>query len=207
MDGPSRVRGDQTASVGPPYRHLVAANADGLRRAPRVRPATEADAAAIAAVCSAGYRRTYPGLLSTATIEDVVRRYYGVDRVRGDVAPAPPGWSGYLVAEDDDGRVVAAGGGGLTAPAVGEVFVLYVDPDLRGHGHGTAVLDLLTRQQVAAGAREQWVSVTKGNELGLPFYAARGFTFVEEVEPWDGAGAAEGARTWRLRRAVPPPST
>ena len=169
------------------------------------RPATEADAEAIAAVCSAGYRRTYPGLLAPETIEDVVSRYYDVERVRGEVAPAPPGWSGYLVATDPDdpaGRVVAAGGGGLTEAGAGEVFVLYVDPDLRGRGYGTAVLDLLTRGQVAAGATEQWVSVTKGNTLGLPFYVARGFAFVEEVEPWDGTGAAEGARTWRLRRPI-----
>jgi ribosomal protein S18 acetylase RimI-like enzyme len=168
----------------------------------RARQATQEDAEVIAAVCSAGYRRTYPGLLSEATIEDVVARYYGVERIRDEVAPAPPGWSGYLVAEDDTGRVVAAGGGGLTDGGAGEVFVLYVDPDLRGRGYGSAVLDLLTRQQVAAGATEQWVSVTKGNTLGIPFYEARGFGVVEEVEPWDGTGAEEGARTLRLRRAI-----
>ena len=166
------------------------------------RSATPADVEAIARVCGDGYRRTYPALLSPATIEDVVARYYAPDRIRSEIAAAPPGWSGYLVAEDEDGQVVAAGGGGFTAPGVAEVFVLYVDPDRRNRGFGTAVLDLLTQQQIDAGAREQWVSVTKGNTLGLPFYAARGFAFVEEVEPWDGTGAAEGARTWRLRRPL-----
>ncbi|WP_380176143.1 GNAT family N-acetyltransferase [Kineococcus sp. DHX-1] len=166
------------------------------------RMATESDVEAISRICSDGYRRTYPGLLSTATIEDVVVRYYRPERIQSEVAPAPPGWSGYLVAQDESDRVVAAGGGGLTGEGVGEVFVLYVDPDRRGLGFGTAVLDLLTRQQVDAGAVEQWVSVQKGNTMGIPFYEARGFEFVEEVTPWDGTGAAEGALTWRMKRSV-----
>lgn len=158
--------------------------------------------AAISQICSAAYRRTYPGLLSAETIEDVILRYYAPERIRAEVPAAPPGWSGYLVAEDDSGVVVAAGGGGLTAEGLGEVFVLYVDPDRRGAGFGTAVLELLTRQQREAGAVEQWVSVQKGNALGIPFYEARGFVLVEEVPPWDGTGAAEGAVTLRMRRPL-----
>jgi ribosomal protein S18 acetylase RimI-like enzyme len=161
------------------------------------------DVEQIVRVCSEGYRRTYPGLLSATTIEDVVRRYYQPDRIRSEIQPDPPGWSGYLVAEDDEGQVAAAGGGGMTGVTVGELFVLYVDPDRRGRGFGSAVLELLTEQQRGLGATEQWVSVQKNNTKGIPFYQARGFTFVEEVEPWDGTGTADGARTWRMRRPIP----
>jgi GNAT superfamily N-acetyltransferase len=166
------------------------------------RMSTDSDVEQIARVCSEGYRRTYPGLLSASTIEDVVARYYQPDRVRSELAPALPGWSGYLVAHDDRGQLGAAGGGGMTSEGVGEVFVLYADPDRRGQGFGTAVLDLLAQQQAGLGALEQWVSVQKGNTMGIPFYQARGFTFVEEIDPWDGTGATDGARTWRMRRQL-----
>ena len=166
------------------------------------RMSRTSDVEQIVRVCSEGYRRTYPGLLSAATIENVVRRYYQPDRIRSEIEPDLPVWSGYVVAEDDQGQVAAAGGGGMTSETVGEVFVLYVDPDRRGRGFGSAVLDLLTEQHIGLGATEQWVSVLKNNTKGIPFYQARGFTFVEEVEPWDGTGAAEGARTWRMKRQI-----
>ena len=65
--------------------------------------------------------------------------------------------------------MLGAAGGGLAAPGVGEVFVLYVDPDRLHDGIGTSLLAAITREQVAFGAREQWVSVAKGNEKGVPF--------------------------------------
>jgi len=64
-----------------------------------------------------------------------------------------------------------------TAPEQGvfEIFVLYLDPMRRGEGIGTLLLDAITEQQRAQGAREQWVSVEPENMKGLPFYYARGF--------------------------------
>jgi len=94
----------------------------------------------------------------------------------------------------------------MTGDSVGEVFVLYVDPNRRGRGFGTAVPELLIRQQAHLGAVDQWVSVLAGKALGIPFYKTRGFEFVEEVTPWDGATAAGGGLTWRMRRQVPRPA-
>ncbi len=168
----------------------------------KVRSATKADVAGIARVCSEGYRRTYPSLLRPSTIEDVISRYYEPERVEHEIREDPPAWLGYVVAEGDDGQVAAAGGGGLTAEETGELFVLYTDPDKRGRGYGGAVLDFVTQQQVALGAREQWVSVMKGNDLAIPFYEHRGFAVVEEVEPWDGTGVEEGARSLRMKRLL-----
>ena len=167
------------------------------------RPATADDVSDIARICSAGYRATYPGLLRAETIEDVVLRYYQPDRIAGEIAADPPGWLGYVVSEGTDGRVMTAGGGGMTADHVGEVFVLYADPHGRGRGHGSRVLEFVSAQHVALGATEQWVSVAKGNELGIPFYFARGFIVMDEVESWDGTGAEEGLPSLRMRRPLP----
>jgi len=64
----------------------------------RARMSTRADVDQIARICSEGYRSTYPGLLSTPAIDDVVQRFYRPDRVTTEVEPAQPGWSGYLLA-------------------------------------------------------------------------------------------------------------
>jgi ribosomal protein S18 acetylase RimI-like enzyme len=88
---------------------------------------------------------------------------------------------------------------------VAEVFVLYADPERLRHGTGTILLGALSRAQMGMGASEQWLSVTKGNELGLPFYRAQGFVVVEEVEPWDGAGVEDGVRSLRMCRALREP--
>jgi GNAT superfamily N-acetyltransferase len=100
--------------------------------------------------------------------------------VRGELAPAPPRWLGYVVA-GVTGRVVGACGGGLATNAVGELLVLYLDPSLRGRGIGSALLAVVTEQQIALGAGRQRVSVIEGNEMGLPFYRSQGFVQVDRA--------------------------
>ena len=69
----------------------------------------------------------------------------------------------------------------MKSPGVGEVFVLYIDETYRYQGIGRRLLKALTQQQLAHDATEQWVSVQKGNQRGIPFYKARGFVFQEEM--------------------------
>lgn len=54
-----------------------------------------------------------------------------------------------------------------------EIYVLYLDPKRRREGVGTHLLDYITSIQIEKGAKEQWVSVQKGNHKGIPFYEAR----------------------------------
>lgn len=141
----------------------------------RVRPATAADVEAICRICAEGWRDTYRGLRSEAEIESVIGEFYVPERVSPELAPAPPGWGGWLVAEDRAGEVIGAGAGGMTGPAVGELFVLYVDPARQRQGAGRALLDAITERQRTLGAREQWVSVEDNNRKGIGFYESRGF--------------------------------
>jgi GNAT superfamily N-acetyltransferase len=133
------------------------------------------DVAAICRICAAGYRLTTRGLLPDETVDRLVEDFYSVERVTGEVAPTGRSWQGYLVAEVD-GEVVGAAGGGMVADHVGQLYVIYLDLDRRGRGLGTALLEEVTRQQLALGATRQRVSVLAGNAHGVPFYRARGFT-------------------------------
>ena len=102
----------------------------------------------------------------------------------------------------EDESVIGAGGG-ITQPGVGEIFVLYLDPTRRGEGIGTLILDAITEQQRAQGAREQWVSVEPENGKGLPFYFARGFEVHGQRPEW-GSTPEEGHVSLRLMRRLQP---
>ena len=125
----------------------------------RARLATQADVDAICRICADGYRATYPGLLTPAQIENVIADFYTPERVGSEIGVALPAWGGYVLAEDDHGTLLCAGGGGMTAPDVVELYVIYADPRLRRRGGGSAVLPLVSDQQRAAGARVQGVAV------------------------------------------------
>jgi ribosomal protein S18 acetylase RimI-like enzyme len=89
----------------------------------------------------------------------------------------------------------------MIEPGAGEVFVLYLDPERRGEGIGTLLLDAITRQQLAHGAHEQWVSVEPENVKGLPFYKARAFQ-VRGTRPTWGSAPEEGRSSLRLMRRL-----
>lgn len=161
---------------------MTAARADPDDPGYRVRPARVGEADAVCAVCRAGFAASSAGLLPPAIIARQADRYYDPARVREEIRTAreAPRWQGYVVAVSPAGDVLGAAGGGVV-DGVGHLLVLYLDLAHRGRGIGTALLGFVTDQQRAAGATEQWVSVTEGNEMGLPFYRARGFVVRDRV--------------------------
>jgi ribosomal protein S18 acetylase RimI-like enzyme len=156
-----------------------------------VRKATLDDVDGICRVCTEGYWATYSDLMPSDYIERTVATFYNPERVRGEVLHAED-WNGWYVALDG-GTVVGAGGGGMTGPAICELFVLYLDPTRRREGIGTLLLDAITAEMREQGAHEQWVSVAKGNMKGIPFYEARGFVLQGEQATY--ASLPEDQRT------------
>jgi ribosomal protein S18 acetylase RimI-like enzyme len=165
-----------------------------------IRPAEAADLEGIARVCAEGWRDTYQDIYPAEQIEAVIAEYYVPERISTGL-DAREGWDGWLVALDD-GTVVGAGGGGMIEPHAGEIFVLYLDPKRRREGIGTLLLAAVTEQQLAHGAREQWVSVEPENAKGLPFYEARGFEVRGERPAW-GSTPHERRVSLRLARRLP----
>lgn len=168
-----------------------------------VRLARPDEAGQVCEVCTEGFTVSSQGLLSPVTIRRQIETYYTSERVRRDIVTAADtdAWQGYVVAVTDDGEVGAAGGG-MAGEGIGQIYVLYLRMVLRGRGIGSALVDFVTEQQKRLGAVEQGVSVTEGNDLGLPFYLARGFVMKDRV-PFvtDDEGNVE-AWSLRLVRAV-----
>jgi GNAT superfamily N-acetyltransferase len=169
-----------------------------------VRLARVGEEGAICEVCRAGFALSSHGLISPAAMERQVALYYNPARVRQEIITAgdTPTWQGSVVAVSELGEVLGAAGGGVTAGSIGNVHVLYLNPAVRGRGIGMALLDFLTGQQTCEGATEQWVSVTEGSDLAVPFYLARGFVLRDRV-PFSAAddGTVE-AHSLRLSRVV-----
>ncbi|UOR12807.1 GNAT family N-acetyltransferase [Halobacillus amylolyticus] len=128
----------------------------------------------ISRVCSEGCLDTYKGIRSDENIRRNNKRFYNHERIYRELSESE-GWDGYIV-ELDNGVVVGAIGGGRIDLNKSEIYVLYLDPTRRGEGIGTQLLRYLTEVQIEKGAKEQWVSVQKGNYKGIPFYEAKGFT-------------------------------
>jgi GNAT superfamily N-acetyltransferase len=169
-----------------------------------VRLARVGEEGAICAVCREGFAASSEGLLSPATIERQSQTYYDPERVRREIVTAveSPRWQGYVVAVTGTGEVLGAAGGGMADGSVGQLFVLYLDLALRGRGIGSALLEFVTGQQRGAGAIEQWVSVTEGNDLGIPFYLARGFVVRERVPYTVADDGTVEAHSLRMSRPI-----
>ena len=150
----------------------------------------------ISKVCSDGYWATYSETHSEMYIKGIIEEFYNRERIQKEVLETSKEWGGYFVALEGN-EVIGAGGGGMIEETSGEVFVLYLDPSRRNEGIGTMLLDAITKQQKEEfNAKEQWVSVAKGNQKAIPFYVAKGFMFNREV---DGHGIVDGERYSSVR--------
>ncbi|GAA0445253.1 MAG: GNAT family N-acetyltransferase [Bacillota bacterium] len=153
----------------------------------------------ISKVCSEGCLDTYEGIRSPENIRRNNETFYNYDRILHELDEVDD-WDGYFVALDN-GVVVGAIGGGMIDDDKSEVYVLYLDPERRGEGIGTQLLNNLTDIQQTKGSKEQWVSVQKGNNKGIPFYEARGFNFMYEKEAFSNA-EEEDYISLRYRREI-----
>lgn len=166
-----------------------------------VRKAELGDEQGIVDVCIAAQWNTYSDLYSRDYIERVIEKFYTVERISKEITETNRVWNGYFVARINE-EVVGAIGGGVDEKGAAEVYVLYLHPSKLGQGIGTKLLDYLTEvQRDEYGAREQWVSVTKGNQLGIPFYEARGFIFQGEEQAYESE-AEDHAVSLRYKRII-----
>jgi GNAT superfamily N-acetyltransferase len=135
-------------------------------RALEIRPATPADARAIAEVHVASWRAAYSGIVPDDWLD------------RLDVAERTRQWEGWigrsivLVTDGGDTRVV-----GFVAAheESGEIAALYVAPDHTRRGLGTRLLAAVHERLRQAGRAEAHLWVFEANAAARAFYAARGY--------------------------------
>jgi len=154
-----------------------------------VRPATPADARALAEVHVASWRAAYRGLVPDEVL------------VRLDVEERAERWRGWieelivLVAEEEGAVVGFVAAIGTT----GEIPALYIAPGHFREGIGSRLLAAAHDALRAAGRSEAVLWVFAANDGARAFYAAHSYTA-------DGAAAElHGQPTVRLTTALPQP--
>jgi GNAT superfamily N-acetyltransferase len=163
-----------------------------------VRPATEADLAAVTEIRIRSWRAGYAGLLPAAALD-------GLDaeadlRRRREFFRSGPAGIVTLVATDPAGAVA---GFCITGPyrdderdladaalsgSVGEVYALYTDPPRWGCGAGRVLLEAAVEWLASRGLRPVRLWVLAGNERARRFYESAGFAADGRVADFEIAG-------------------
>ena len=170
-----------------------------------LRDATPADAHAIATVIVQSWRAAYRGLLP----DDVLAGLSVPDRERlwCDTLIARPPRTRTVVATI--GRAIvgfAATGPPLvpterTDPTVGDLYALYLNPDLWGRGLGTQLHTAALERLRACGFTQAGLWVLATNERALRFYNHHGWTDTGRTQVDRGPGDAE-LHERRLHRSL-----
>lgn len=145
-----------------------------------IRPATVADAPAIAEVHVLSWQSGYRGLLPQEMLDglDVAQR---VERWTRTIAAGALPRDGTLVAERD-GALLAFANLGPTRDddrdpdRTGQIRSFYVRPDAWRGGIGQRLMSEVLRSLAAAGFRTASLWVLEGNHRAARFYSACGFT-------------------------------
>ncbi|WP_025618191.1 GNAT family N-acetyltransferase [Salinispora cortesiana] len=133
-----------------------------------IRPATAADAAAVAAVYVRSWRAAYAELLPQAVLASLDE----VDWARRFCSRRDPARSTLLAFTP--GRVVGVvmAGPDRQDPLLAEIYAIYVLPEIQGQGVGAALLDAAIAPLDAAAVR-LWCAAANNNSRR--FYERRGF--------------------------------
>lgn len=156
-------------------------------RDPRIRTARLADAEGINRCHVGGWKVHYRGILPDAFLDaiDPVERLAARRHALGEGAwpgvcnwvleeeGAIRGWASTGPCRDED---LAGADGAGPEDVAHELYAIYLDPDLVGHGYGRALMSHCVAEARAAGHREMVMWVLTGNERARRFYAAAGFT-------------------------------
>ncbi|MFE7132492.1 GNAT family N-acetyltransferase [Streptomyces sp. NPDC057638] len=139
---------------------------------------SEVDVEAVSAVRVRGWQTAYAGIvpqsyLDGMTVEDDARRrraWFTDPRRRGtdlvaDAGAGPVGWVSFGPWRPVDGEA-----------RTGEVYALYVRPDLTGQGIGRALLDTVHERATAEGFATIALWVLAGNTGARRFYERAGYT-------------------------------
>lgn len=146
------------------------------------------------------WRGYWPPLIGAAQTEYMVERFQTADAIRRGMAEQQ---YRYWFIEDDEAKLTAdpegaRGGwtpvvgytGGYTEPETNRFFIskIYLLPQARGRGYCSRVIEFYHRLCAAEGLHALYLTVNKGNELGIRAYTAKGFKVIDAVEADIGSG-------------------
>ena len=184
----------------------------------RIRRATKADAPAIGRVHVETWQSTYAGLLPDAMLARMSEARQAAWWARALADPKEA--RGIFVADDEDMGVVGFGSCGPvrdppdglngTEQRVGEIYMLYVEPDFQNLGLGRRLLDAMFRQLQADGCDTAVLWMLAQNPTRFFYEGLGGAVVGHRIDRLAGTEVEEVAWAWRdleaplIRRKLAP---
>ena len=164
-----------------------------------IRPATPADAAAIAQVRVDAWRTTYKGMIPDAYL--AAMKIEDSTALWEKILTAGPNSTSVFVAANADGVVGFAAGHMLALPKHGldaELSAVYLVRDAQRTGIGARLVATVAAAQRAHGATGLIAWVISGNNPARTFYEKLGAELlIEQPFTWDGMDMVETGYGWR----------
>jgi len=164
-----------------------------------IRPATPADAAAIAEVRVNAWRTTYKGMIPAAYLAAMKVEDSAV--LWEKILAAGPNATSVFVAANEDGIVGFASGNMLAEPKHGldaELSAVYLVQAAQRAGVGQRLVAAVAAAQRAHGATGLIAWVIAGNKAARAFYEKLGAELlIEQPFSWDGMDLIEAGYGWR----------
>lgn len=132
----------------------------------------------------------WPALIGTDQADYMVDNFQSIEAIKRDMAE-----NGYeywfLEAADGNGEKRVVGyTGGHDEPETNRYFIskIYLLADERGRGFASRTIAFYENLCRERGFRAMYLTVNKGNELGIRAYRGKGFETIEAVETDIGSG-------------------
>lgn len=138
-----------------------------------IRKAQKKDIQAIQHVAKESWHDTYKELIPEAIQDQFLKQAYSDEMMAKRIDH-----SLFLVAESDSDVIGYAAA--FQKDGQADLSAIYLLPDAKSNGIGTQLLDGVL--EALDGVKELYVEVEKGNTSGETFYAAKGFSVVDEYE-------------------------
>lgn len=156
--------------------------------APRLRPVTtDADVERLAELAREIWFEYWPAHIGEAQTRYMVERFQTADAIRRDMATSA--YEYWFVLAPDDGRVVGYTGGHVE-PRTNRFFIskIYLRACERGRHFASTVIAFYENLCQERGLGAMYLTVNKGNVLGIRAYEGNGFSTIDAVVTDIGEG-------------------
>ena len=136
------------------------------------------------------WREYWPALIGETQTEYMIEQFQSLEAIKSQMAHDDYEYWFVQVTEDDGSTRIAGFTGGHNEPETNRFFIskIYLLAAERGRGFASKTIKFYEDLCRERGFEAMYLTVNKGNELGIRAYAGKGFETIDAVETDIGQG-------------------